>query len=202
MKSKDLLSITLVAVGTATLTVAGFMANPLEAGNGANPMTLPNAHPKLVADGVELSLTPAAGRVFQAGDQPAFELHAVNTLDRPTTLNVRVALNSTDSGASISRVVAMPTVMWHEERLLTLLPHESQTTKLTVGPKLPANRMVSVILTALTTNQPPNAPVPGMMALNFSTETALTVQRVITDGFSPATPERGLAPESNWPAGR
>jgi hypothetical protein len=63
MKTKDLLTITSVAVGTAALTVAAFWAGPIGAGgDGDEPNKVPQ--PRLVSHGAELTLTAKDGRVF------------------------------------------------------------------------------------------------------------------------------------------
>ena len=80
MKTKDILTIATTALGTATLTVA-FLASPTTSGTDANSQAVTIAKPKLVANGIEMMLSAAEGRQFKAGDQPAFELCAVNTLE-------------------------------------------------------------------------------------------------------------------------
>jgi hypothetical protein len=192
MKKNDLMSVTLVAVGTATLTVAAFLANPLEAGSGASAPATPIATPKLVAGGLELSLVPAPGRVFQAGDQPAFELRAVNTRPEAATVKVCVTLRASDPAGLISRVVRVPAVFWREEQVLTLGANESQTTAVLVRTNLPANRLISVLLSqavpeetpaaaggflpntpeprlGMASAENPAAPRPAILALTFST---------------------------------
>jgi hypothetical protein len=198
MKKKDLMSVAVVAVGTATLTVAGFLANPIEAGGGADGPATAIATPKLAADGVELTLTPAQGRVFQTGDQPAFELHAVNTLPQATTVKVCVTMTATDPAGMFSRIMRPPAELWREDQLVALKANETRTVLLQANTNLPANRQFFVSLSvpsaqgiaatdiAATSGQsrvsmtsPPGqvlvvansiaAPVRAIMALTFST---------------------------------
>jgi len=174
MKKKDLMSVAVVAVGTATLTVAGFLANPIEAGGGADGPATAIATPKLAADGVELTLTPAQGRVFQTGDQPAYELHAVNTLPQATTVKVCVTMTATDPAGMISRIMRPPAQMWREEQLVALKANETRTVLFQANTNLPAYRQFLVLLSAppmqekATTDKAP-APVRAIMALTFST---------------------------------
>jgi hypothetical protein len=185
MKTKDLVTITSVAVGTAALTVA-FMSNPLEAGSGGNPLAATIAQPKLTAAGVELTLAAVAGRVFKAGDQPAFELRAVNTLAKPSAVTVTVALSSTAPSSPYSRVLLMPSVLWQEQRALTLGPKETKVFTFNASTNVPANSDLSISLSAsdkpvqTTAAGSPEAATaarielltnPGIVALKFSTVT-------------------------------
>ena len=72
MKTKELMQITVVATGTATLAVTLFLARPLGAGSGTDPIgtTIPN--PRLTAKGVEFTVAPADGCGLMAGDRPEF----------------------------------------------------------------------------------------------------------------------------------
>src|SRR5512136_1541233 len=95
MKAKDILTITTVALGTATLTVAAFWAGSIEAGNDADAPPAKIAKSRLVSHGVELTLAPAGGRVFKAGDQPEFELTALNTTKEAANVSVGVTVKAT-----------------------------------------------------------------------------------------------------------
>ena len=70
MNTKDILTITTVALGTATWTVAAFWAGPIEAGSDADTPPAKIAKSRFLSHAVELTLSPAAGQVFKAGDQP------------------------------------------------------------------------------------------------------------------------------------
>src|SRR5512140_1969037 len=90
MKRKDLLTIATVAVGTATLTVAAFWARPIEAGAEVDAPPAKINQSRLVARGIEMTLTSASGQLYQAGDQPKFELTALNTSAQPAEASVFV----------------------------------------------------------------------------------------------------------------
>src|ERR1017187_1646924 len=90
MKTQDIAIIGSVALATATLTVAAFLPNSLDASNDLEPQKI--NHPKLVSGGVELSLIPAEHRTFNAGDEPAFELQAVNSTEKNAEVTVLVAM--------------------------------------------------------------------------------------------------------------
>jgi hypothetical protein len=100
MKTKDILTITTVALGTATLTVAAFWAGPIEAGGDADAASAKIAKPQLVSHGVEMTLAATGGRVFKAGDQPEFELTALNTTNQPASVSVCVTMTASSPGFS------------------------------------------------------------------------------------------------------
>lgn len=167
MKTKDIMTITTVALGTATLTVAAFWAGHLEAGSDADTPSAQIAKSRFVAHGVELTLASSAGRGFQAGDQPELELTALNTTNQPASLAVCVTMTSSSPANMLSRVISLPTVLWQREQVVTLQPNESKVFALCASTNLPANSVISVSLR----EQGPNAgPVPlGIAALSFST---------------------------------
>jgi hypothetical protein len=186
MKEKDLLMITTVALGTAALTVAGFLGSPLEAGSEPTALVDAIATPKLTAAGIEMSLAPAGGREFKAGDQPAFELRAVNTLDRPSSATVRLTMTATAPADRLSRVLLMPAVLWQEQRALTLGPNETKVFTFNARTNLPASSSISVSLSEVdglpqtaaadhpersTVSPLPLLSGPGIVALSFSTVT-------------------------------
>jgi hypothetical protein len=204
MKKKDLMSVALVAVGTATLTVAGFWANPIEAGGGADGPATAIAGPKLVADGVEFTLTPAQGRVFQTGDQPAFELHAVNTVAQTATVKVYLGLDAAAPASMFSRAMPIATEIWREEQLLTFKANESRTVLFQANTNLPANRQFFVSLAApsaqeeaATTNHSGpgqfvvSMAVRSIMALTFSTIPPKPVPTPVTVLPAPGAPAGG-----------
>ena len=167
MKTKDLLTIATAALGTATLTVIAFWAGPLDAGNDADapPAKLPRA--RLVSRGVELGLAPVGGRTFKAGDQPKFELTALNTTDQPASVSVCVTLASAAPPNPLARVILLPSVLWQREQLVMLSPKETKVLALCANTNLPANRVISVVLRDL---DPKAAPaLTEITALSFST---------------------------------
>jgi hypothetical protein len=167
MKTKDLLIIASTALGTATLTVA-FLASPRMSGDDANLMAATIAKPKLSANGIEMTLCAANGRQFKAGDQPEFELRAVNTLSQPCDVTVRVSLSAETMDSMFSRIVPMPSVLWHEELAIALKPNETKAFTLATRTNLPAKSHITVILT--TVGQPEPGKAAGIVAMQFSTE--------------------------------
>jgi hypothetical protein len=181
MKKNDIVTIATVALGTATLTVLTFWSCPLGAGP-EETLAAKIAQPKLVAHGVELTLTTAAGRTFKAGDEPVFELKAVNTTCESVTVEVGLTMTSSSPRDLMSRVEIMPTMLWQQHQTLALKPKETKVITVATQKKLPANTMVSVSLGEVdplkqppVTAQPaplrsPNISLPGgIMALSFST---------------------------------
>src|SRR5690242_4065323 len=116
MKSNDLLTIATVALGTAALTVTTLWTGPLEAGGETRLPGPELAKPRLVSHGVEMSLTTEGGRVFKAGEEPCFQLTAVNTNAAPVTTCVRLSVSCSSPMSAMSRVMAIPAVLWTEER--------------------------------------------------------------------------------------
>jgi hypothetical protein len=167
MKTKDMLTITTVALETATLTVAAFWASPIEAGSDADAPPARIAKSRLASHGVEITLAPAGGRVFKAGDQPAFELTALNTTNKLASVSVCVTMTSAAPADALSRVIRMPTVLWQQEQVVTLQPQEKKVLVLCASTNLPANSMISVLLREQSQKAGPVA--PGIAALSFST---------------------------------
>ncbi len=179
MKTNDLVTISSVALCTATLTVLTFWSGSLDAGNEGAVLTPKIVQPKLVAQGVELTLTAAEGRTFKAGDEPAFELKAINTTDEPATVAIDVAMTGVSPADALSRVIRLPSALWQQPQTLALKPNETRLITLSTQTKLPANQLISVSLHA------PRSPLPappshlnlplapaGIVALTFSTATA------------------------------
>jgi hypothetical protein len=183
MKTKDLLTIGTAALGTATLTVL-FLATPRMTGTDTNPTAATIAQPKFAANGIEVTLSAANGRKFSAGDQPEFELRAVNTLNEPAQVAVCATLYSLSPGGAMSRIGPMPAILWHQDIEIALKPNETRVLALDARTNLPANREISVSLSQVsqagktTVAGNPGNPaaafllqgrVPGIVALRFST---------------------------------
>jgi len=185
MKTKDILTVTSVALGTATLTVATFWSGPLDAGiDTALPATI--AKPSLVSHGVEMTIAAAGGQVFKAGEQPVFELTAVNTTNQAASASVCVAMTCSAPADPLSRVIRMPSTLWQQEQLVTLKPGETKVLQLSTRTNLPANSLISVSLRELEPKPTGNSePVdglraarpfqPGIVALRFSTVVSKSV---------------------------
>ncbi len=203
MKTNDLLKIATAALGTATLTVA-FLASPLMSGNDANPLAATIAKPKLAANGIEMTLSCANGREFKAGDQPEFELRAVNTLQQPSVVSVCATLSAAAPVSLFSRAMPIPSILWHEELALALGPNETKVLTLAARTNLPANSVMSVSLAqvglggkAAAVGNPGTAflaPLwpggqPGIVALRFS-----TVPPVAAPAYAAAAPRAAAIP--------
>lgn len=177
MKTKDILTISTVALGTAALTIATFYAGPMEAGNEGNSPNAMIATPKLVAHGVEFSVAAAGNRTFQAGDQPEFELKAVNTTDRAAEVLLGVTMTAASPADRLSRAIRLPNVLWDEQQTMTLRPKETKTVTLTAKTNLPAGNLISVMLQERVAGERLEIPQlafgtlqhPGVMAYTFST---------------------------------
>lgn len=184
MKTKDLLTMTAFAISTATLTVATFLAGPLDAGTETGQLAAPITKPRLVAHGVELTVGLAEGRPFKAGDQPVFDLHAVNTADESADVTVRLTMYASAPVSPLSRAMPVPALLWQEERLLTFEPNENKTVTFPARTNLPVNSMISVALAevgpsgkrtdtgaAVIASAPRGIPATGhgIVALRFST---------------------------------
>lgn len=167
MKTKDILTIATVALGTATLTVAAFWAGPIEAGNDADapPAKLDKA--RFASHGVEMTLASAGGRLFKAGDQPEFELTALNTTNQPASVSICVSMTASSPADALSRVIRLPMVMWQQEQVVTLQPNETKVIALCASTNLPPNSVISVSLR----DQGQEAKLfpLGMVALRFAT---------------------------------
>jgi len=169
MKTADILTIATAAFGTATLTVTAFWAAPLDAGGDADAPPPKIAKARLVCHGVELALAPAAGRTFNAGDQPEFELTAVNTTNQPATVSVCVIMTSSSLADALSRTIRMPTALWRQDQIVSLGPKETKVLALCATTNLPTKSVISVSLQDL--EQKTGSPPARIMALSFSTAT-------------------------------
>jgi hypothetical protein len=188
MNTKDLVTITTVALGTATLTVATFLGNTIEAGNDANPPTPTIARPELVADGVRMTLAASTGCELKAGEAPSFDLQAVNTLDKSAEVRVRLTMTAVAPTSPLSRMIALPMELWHEDRAITLTPNETKTLTFHATTNLPVNKLFSVSMLAIDSTATPEAngnsgapanpsarllanTLPGVVGFSFSTVT-------------------------------
>ncbi len=190
MNRKDLMTVMTVAVGTAALALAALWPDSLGAGDEPQPLLPKIAHPKLLATGVELTLSPAENRVFKAGDEPVLELTALNTQENPADITVHLAMSRTSPADPLSRVVRAPTAIWHCDQSLALAPKETKTIVLNTRTKLPPNSLISVSLEAM----------PGGVAgLNSADKdrsgnaTAMTSlpQKIVALSFSTLLPRGG-----------
>ncbi len=185
MKNNDLVTIATVALGTATLTVLLFGSASLEAGNDGPPPTAKIAKPKLVSHGIEFTLATPKGQTFKTGDEPVFELTAINSTSESAETLIRLMMSATAPANPVSRLLPMPAMLWQDEQQITLKPNETKVISVSTHTKLPANKLIAVALQE-TDSQPQTAPVTqpqvslaglrpsllgsrGITALTFST---------------------------------
>ena len=181
MKTNDLMTITSVALATATLTVATFLAASLEAGNDADSTTAKIATPKFVSNGIEMTMSTVGNEVYKAGDQPAFELTAVNTTDQPASLSTCLAMSTSSPRDAFSRVAIMPSPLWTQVQLVELEPKATKVFKFSTNKNLPANSTVTVSLSEEPQRQ---NTTPSVATSQFDySATPAQVQRLST--FSP-----------------
>ncbi len=174
MTKNDVLTALSAATATAALTITTFWPGPLDAGD---PQPLPPkiAQPKLVANGVEISLAAAEGRTLTAGEEPVFELAALNTNSISAQVKLHMVMSATSPADSLSRVVRTPGVIWQTDQTLTLGPKEGQKLKLSCATKLPPFSLISVLLQETASGNSTNlnlgtaSPGNGIVALTFST---------------------------------
>ena len=184
MKTKDILKITTVAFSTAAMTVATFWPGPMEAGSDTEGPAAKIAQPKLVIHGVESSVALAGRRAVKAGEQPEFELTAVNTTGQAASARLAVLLTSSMPPERMSRVLSLPMVLWQQELVLSLKAKETKVISFTAKTNLPVNSLVSVRLgeaqpgaavagsPAIQTRSVGMASLPQIVALSFSTVVA------------------------------
>jgi hypothetical protein len=174
MKTTDLITMATVALGAVTLTLAIFWSGPLGAGVEGDTLPPRIEKPRLVSHGIEFTLATAEARVFGAGDQPVFELTAVNTTDAPATGSVCATMTASSPADMMSRVLRMPAILWQTEQIVSLKARERKVLTLTATTNLPPKSIISVslrgaLLPGSVLEQP--RPVPSVVALTFSTGT-------------------------------
>lgn len=148
MKTKDWLTITSVALGTAALTVVTFWPGPMDAGVEAEGPAIKIAQPKLDCDGLELSVTHPGGEPIKAGDRPNFELTAMNKSEGTKTAKFAVRMTAVSAANMLSRVPRMPLVLWQQDQILTLKAGETRVVSLNTT-NVPANNQVTVVLSTV-----------------------------------------------------
>jgi hypothetical protein len=171
MKRTDFITITTVALGTATLTLATFWSGQLGAGAEGDALPPRIEKPRLVSHGIEFTLAAADACRLRAGDQPVLELTAFNTTDAANTGGVCATMTASSPADMLSRVVRMPAVVWQRDQFVSLGAKERKTLVLTTTTNLPPKSMISVLLRE---TQPPGSlpqKAGSVVALSFSTAT-------------------------------
>jgi len=179
MKTKDLAIIGSTALITATLTVAVLLPNSLNADNDTVPEKI--AKPKLVSNGVEFTLAAVEPQTLKAGDEPAFDLKAVNTTGKDVDAAVLVSMTAMAPSSKFSRMPAFPQTLWQKSCPLTLKSNETKIISLTTGTKLPPNSTINIKLQPVdpqdsSANEKPNGQIrvkindpSAIVALSIST---------------------------------
>jgi len=193
MNTKDLAIITTVALGTATLTVATFLGSTIEAGNDANPIAPAIARPELLAEGVKMTLVASSGCELKAGEPPAFDLQAINTLDKPAEVRVRLTMTAVAPTSPFSRMIAMPQELWHEDRAITLSPKGTTTLTFNATTNLPVNKLFSVSMLAIDSTATPEAIGNSGARANPSTQLLANSQSGVV-GLSFSTVSKAATP--------
>ncbi len=174
MTNNDLLNALGAAAAAAALTMTAFWPGTLDAGD-PQPIPAKIAQPKLVSHGVELTLASAVGSAFTAGEEPTFELAALNTNSTPAEIELHIAMSATAPADAMSRVVRTPAVLWQTDQALTLGPGENKKVMLTCGTKLPPMSVISVLLQEKRSGDRANLEIGSVrstnsiVALSFST---------------------------------
>jgi hypothetical protein len=190
MKTKDLAMIGSAALVTATLTVAAFLPNSLNAGDDTAPEEI--ARPKLVSNGVEFTLATVESQTFKAGDEPAFDLKAVNTTGKDVDAAVLVSMTAMAPSSKFSRMPAFPQMLWQKSCPLTLKPNETKIIPLTTCTKLPPNSMINVKLQPLDPqNASANEKANGPMIVKINDTSAIVA---VSFSTLPPAPAATLAP--------
>ena len=179
MKTNDLTIIGSAVLVTATLTVAAFLPNSLNAGDDTAPDKI--AQPRLVSHGAEFTLAAVEPQTFKAGSEPAFDLKAVNPTGQEVDAAVLVSMTAMAPSSKFSRMLTSPQRLWQKSCPLTLKPNETKIISLMTGTELPPNSMISVKLQPVdpqnaSANEKANGPVPvkmndtsAIVAVSFST---------------------------------
>ncbi len=161
IKTKDILTMASVALGTATLTVAAFLEKPLNAGDES----LLSITPKLVINNIVVTMPADPNQHFKAGDKPEFEICAVNTVNRPVQATFIMSMTATSPRSLVSRTPATPAMLWTQDETLALGPKETKRLKIPTGAALPANQEISVLLVDASPPAPSaSAPTSGITA--------------------------------------
>jgi hypothetical protein len=186
MKKKDVLTITTVALGTAALTVVTFWSGPIDAGTDPEGPAVKIVQPKCITGGMEWSLNYPGKQQIKVGDQPQFELTAVNLSKERKTANICVVMTGTAPASPFARTITMPSVIWQHDRTLTLNAGEKRSITLPATSSIPGNQLISV---QLAENKKNTAGAPDLTPLSTFTLPELAPRAVVAFTFSTITNE-------------
>jgi len=143
MDPRSLVTIAGTALVTAALVLIPFRASLVHAVAEAGDSKI--SQPKVLANGVELTLTCLDTQSCQQGSEPIFTLKAVNTTNRPTSVRFDARMTTERPNSSMSRVVGRPMPFWQTQQTLSLGPNETQELQLK-GLAAPSTGVVRVLL--------------------------------------------------------
>jgi len=168
MKAEDVSKMVSAALITFVIALAAFwpvFINATDEGNSVSPKI---ADPRVAAGGVEMKLKAAGNRTFKEGEEPIFELTAVNTTDQPTSVTVGTLMTATPAVDRRSRTLAMAVPLWQDLRTITLGPRQTQIITESTNATLQPNKKIDVYLGLA--NAAPNSRAGLVSMLSFSTE--------------------------------
>ena len=140
---KDGVVVAAVAVVTAAGVLAVFRPRAVVAEGEAK--AAPVERPTLKADGVVLTLVTDKQK-YEAGEKPRLTLTAVNTGPRPASVNVVLAMLTTEAGPPMRRMMPGPKESWRHECALKLDPSETKTVEVATDKALAAGQAVFINL--------------------------------------------------------
>jgi len=145
MKNSNLRKIITTALATASFTVTAFLLNTSQADR--DPAPSPEVKtPRLTANGIEYTVTPATTNALRAGDKPVFIVKAVNTTAQPARHDFSLAMESSSPKNLMSRTPMMPNQIWKNDQTVTLAPNETKTFTVTSTVALSTNQFISVLM--------------------------------------------------------
>ena len=165
-----MMSTALITLGIALAAFWPAFTNATDEGNAVGPKI---TDPQFVAGGVEMRLKAVHNRTFREGEEPAFEVTAVNTTDEPTSVTVGTLMTSSPKANRMSRTLPRSVSLWKAPLTISLRPRETKTVTESTDTKLPPNTKIDVYLGPADAAQYSLDLVP---MLSFSTAVELPAQ--------------------------
>ena len=142
MKLRNVLTMLGTAAVTAVLTLALLAPRgSVQAGPAVQPVI---AQPQLTSHGCTFSLKTDK-TAYEAGEKPVVEVTASNPTDKPVSASVWVTVTATAPTSRMSRMLAMPRVLWSHEYAFTL-PADGTKSLTADCEALPAGQNVAILL--------------------------------------------------------
>ena len=153
MKLRNVVTAVIAAGATLAITLAVLWPATLDAEDrAAVQLNAQIAAPVLKVSGCELRLRTVA-ETYQAGEKIELVLEAVNTTDKPVTLDAKASMAAAAPASRMSRMMILPKSIWEDACPLTLAPGETKTVNLPTEVAAPAGKAVSYSLTVGKTGQ-------------------------------------------------